>query len=117
QSRRHFFGAASEAMRRILVESARRKRRLKRGGDLQRVPLVETQVACDTTDDDLLAINEALTRLEATDPESAELVKLRYFSGFTNEEAAQLLGVSPRTAERLWAYARAWLLNDLRGEV
>jgi RNA polymerase sigma factor (TIGR02999 family) len=114
QSRRHFFGAAAEAMRRILVESARRKRRLKRGGNLRRVPLEETQVASDTTDQDLLALDEALSKLEATDAESAELVKLRYFSGLTNEQAADLLGVSPRTAERIWTYARSWLLSELR---
>jgi RNA polymerase sigma factor (TIGR02999 family) len=114
QSRRHFFGAAGEAMRRILVDSARRRGRLKRGGNLRRVPLDETQIATDTSDQDLLALDEALAKLEAVDAESAELVKLRYFSGLTNDQAAELLGVSPRTAERLWAYARSWLLNELR---
>jgi RNA polymerase sigma factor (TIGR02999 family) len=114
QSRRHFFGAASEAMRRILVESARRRRRLKRGGDRRRVDLAEALIVVETVNEDLLALDEALARLETADPEAAELVKLRYFSGLTNVQAAELLEVSPRTAERLWTYARSWLLEELR---
>jgi RNA polymerase sigma factor (TIGR02999 family) len=89
---------------------------LKRGGNLRRVPLDQTQVAGETTDQDLLALDEALAKLETSDPQSAELVKLRYFSGLTNDQAAELLGVSPRTAERLWTYARSWLLSELRPE-
>jgi RNA polymerase sigma factor (TIGR02999 family) len=111
-NRRHFFAAAAEAMRRVLVESARRKQRVKHGGGRRRVDL---DAVAATPDDDLLALHEALTRLEAEAPVRAELVKLRYFAGLTMPEAAAALGVSLATAERYWTYARAWLyaaLND-----
>jgi RNA polymerase sigma factor (TIGR02999 family) len=107
-SRGHFFGAAAEAMRRILVESARRKRAPKHGGDLRRQPLDPDSIAVSGTDDDLLALDEALTKLAATDPEVAELVKLRYFAGLTIPQAANQLQISPRTADAWWSYAKAW---------
>ncbi len=107
--RGHFFAAAAEAMRRILVESARRKASLKRGGDMQRLPL--DGLAASEPDDaaNLLALDEALERLALADPQAAELVKLRYFAGLTMEEAAELLGMSPRSAYYAWSYARSWL--------
>jgi RNA polymerase sigma factor (TIGR02999 family) len=108
-SRGHFFAAAAEAMRRILVESARRKRRLKRGGGLARLPLEEAELLAPEPSEDVLALDEALTELAATDRAAAALVQLRYFGGLSIPDAAQALGVSPRTAERLWAFARAWL--------
>jgi RNA polymerase sigma factor (TIGR02999 family) len=108
-SRGHFFAAAAEAMRRILVESARRKGRKKHGGDLQRVELGESDLATTTSDEHLLAINEALERLAQEDPQAAELVKLRFFAGFSITEAAEILGVSRTTAYEQWTYARAWL--------
>jgi RNA polymerase sigma factor (TIGR02999 family) len=111
-SRGHFFAAAAEAMRRILVENARRKRRPKHGGDRQRVALDEAQAILDPRDD-LLALDEALSRLAAQEPVKAELVKLRYFAGLTLEEAAAVLGISPATAKRYWAVARAWLFAAL----
>jgi RNA polymerase sigma factor (TIGR02999 family) len=107
--RRHFFGAAAEAMRRILVESARRRHSQKRGGGMAREPLEALEVAAPQAPDELLALDEALGELNAADPGAAELVKLRYFAGLSIPEAAEILGVSPRTADRLWAYARAWL--------
>lgn len=113
-SRRHFFAAAAEAMRRILVDNARRKQSLKRGGELERQPLDESAVAAPDAPDELLAVHEALDRLSTSDPQAAELVKLRYFSGLTAAEAADVLSISPRTADRLWAYARAWLLRELQ---
>jgi RNA polymerase sigma factor (sigma-70 family) len=112
-SRRHFFAAAAEAMRRILVESARRKRCLKRGGGLVRRDLLVDQVASLERPELLLALDEALGRLADTSPQAAELVKLRYFAGFSNAEAAALLGISPRKANQVWAYARAWLVEEL----
>jgi len=112
--RGHFFAAAAEAMRRILVENARRKMRLKRGGDLERVPFDGLDVASAARDDQVLAVSESLDRLAAHDPEAAELIKLRFFIGMPNIEAAALLGIPERTAKRRWAYARAWLLEDLR---
>ena len=117
-SRGHFFAAAAEAMRRILVENARRKGRRKRGGDLTRCNLdaVAEQVAVPETREDLLALDEALTRLAAVDPQAAQLVQLRYFAGLSIPDAAQTLGVSPRTADRLWAFARVWLLREISGE-
>jgi len=102
-------------MRRILVEAARRKLADKRGGGRGRVPLEEAEVAAPERSDDLLALNDALTALERVEPRAAELVKLRYFAGMTIPEAAELLGVSPRTADTLWAYARAWLSDHLQG--
>jgi RNA polymerase sigma factor (TIGR02999 family) len=112
-SRGHFFAAAAEAMRRILVESARRRRADKRGGGWQRLELLEAELAVDSTGDDLFAVDEALLRLAADEPEAARLVQLRFFAGLTLDEAAQNLGLSPRTAYRQWAYARAWLRREL----
>ena len=113
--RGHFFAAAAEAMRRILIESARRRLSLKRGGDRVREDDVSHLVTPERPED-LLALDEALDRLAAGNPEAAELVKLRYFAGFTNAEAAALLGMSPRKADQVWAYARAWLREDLEGD-
>ena len=112
--RAHFFGAAAEAMRRILVDNARRKRAVKRGGGGQRFELNAEQVQAHIESEDLLALDEALGRLETAEPEVAQLVKLRYFAGMTIPEAAATLGVAPRTADAWWAYARAWLLGELR---
>jgi RNA polymerase sigma factor (TIGR02999 family) len=114
--RAHFCAAAAEAMRRILVESARGKRRLKRGGDRARQD-VEIDLACEHRPQTLLAVDEALDRLAAASPQAAELVKLRFFAGFTNAETASLLGVSPRKANQVWAYARAWLREEIGDEV
>lgn len=111
-SRRHFFAAAAEAMRRILVESARRKQRLKHGGGQVR-DHEEMDIAGPERPERLLALDEALVRLSATNPQAAELVKLRYFAGSNNVEAASLLEVSPRKANQIWAYARAWLREEL----
>ncbi len=111
--RGHFFAAAAEAMRRILVESARRKGRVKRGGGHRRVDLGEFAVTGDAPADEVLALDEALTRLAADDPQAAELVKLRYFAGLTLDDAAAVLGISTATAYRHWAYARAWLHDQL----
>src|SRR5262249_34093077 len=107
-NRGHFFAAAAEAMRRILVENARRKRGLKPGGDLQRQPLDPDGIAAPEVADDLLALDEALTRLAETEPRVAELVKLRYFTGLTVPQAAAQLQISPRTADAWWSYAKAW---------
>jgi RNA polymerase sigma factor (TIGR02999 family) len=107
-SRWHFFAAAGEAMRRILVENARRRQRLKHGGGRRRVPL-NADPAVEPPDDQLLALDEGLEELARTEPQTAELVKRHYFAGLTLEQAAESLGLSPRTGYRLWAYARAWL--------
>jgi RNA polymerase sigma factor (TIGR02999 family) len=115
-SRGHFFAAAAEAMRRILVENARRKGRHKHGGQRARQELQESQLAAPSAPDDLLALDEALTRLAEKDATAAELVKLRYFAGLTGADAARALGLAPRTADRLWAYGRAWLRRELSGE-
>jgi RNA polymerase sigma factor (TIGR02999 family) len=112
-SRGHFFAAAAEAMRRILVDNARRKRSRKRGGDRVRLDLDQFTAATSERLDDVLEIDAALARLAAADPQAAELVKLRYFAGLSVPEAAAVLGVSPRSADLLWAYARAWLLRYL----
>jgi RNA polymerase sigma factor (TIGR02999 family) len=112
--RGHFFAAVAEAMRRILVEQARRKGRARHGGGQRRVDLDESGVAAKSADDDLLAIDEALTRLAELDPKRAELVKLRFFAGLTMPEAAVALGISLATAERHWAFARTWLYAELR---
>ena len=114
--RRHFFGAAAEAMRRILVENARRKKRLKRGGQMERVELEESHLPAPLPDDELLALDEALDRFAQVDPRAAELVKLCFFVGLTQEQAAKEMGVSVSTAERTWAYARAWLFRAIRGD-
>jgi RNA polymerase sigma factor (TIGR02999 family) len=115
-SRGHFFAAAAEAMRRILVEQARRKRRLKRGGECERRDLDDLEIAVQGPCDDLLALDEALTGLAQKHPEKAELVKLRYFAGLTVSEAAAVLGISTSTADRHWTYARAWLFRRLAPE-
>lgn len=112
--RRHFFAAASEAMRRILVENARRKQSLKRGGELVREELDELVLVGPEPEDGICELDEALKELEEADPEAAELVSLRYFVGLTSLQAAEVLNVSPRTADRIWEYARAWLLKKLR---
>ncbi len=112
-SRGHFFAAAAEAMRRILVDRARCKGRLKRGGHGQRISLSDIQVALDTPPDDLLAVNEALESLSAEYPDCAQLVKLRFFAGMAHGEAAAVLGIPRRTADRHWAFARAWLFQKL----
>jgi RNA polymerase sigma factor (TIGR02999 family) len=114
-SRGHFFAAAAEAMRRILVEQARRKRRSKHGGDLQRVDLDEALCVSDAPSEDLVTLDIVLTRLEAIDPLAAKLVKLRYFTGLSMPEAAKALGISLRTAERNWTYAKTWLHRELGG--
>jgi RNA polymerase sigma factor (TIGR02999 family) len=115
-SRGHFFAAAAEAMRRILVENVRRKRSLKRGGDWIRKEFDEMQLAAPEPDEDLLALDEALNRLAVRDPVKAELVKLRYFAGMTIEEAAVVLGVSSATAKRYWTWARIWLYQQIASE-
>ena len=116
-SRGHFFAAAAEAMRRILVEQARRKQALKRGGGQERQALDQIEITVPEMSDDLLALDEALSQLAVADAQAAELVKLRYFSGLTIKQAADLLGISPRTADHLWTYARAWLLQKIQGAV
>ncbi len=115
-SRGHFFAAAAEAMRRILVESARRKASLKHGGDRQRVDLDHAHCAADSPSLDILALNEALTKLAETEPAKAELVKLRFFAGLTMPEAAAALGVSLATAERHWTFARSWLYAEINDD-
>jgi RNA polymerase sigma factor (TIGR02999 family) len=111
--RAHFFGAAAEAMRRILIENARRKSAQRHGGGQQRVDIEEADIAPPVKDDQLLAVNDALEKLAAIDPAKAELVKLRYFVGMTIPEAADILGISEPTAKRHWAYARAWLYREI----
>jgi RNA polymerase sigma factor (TIGR02999 family) len=112
-SRGHFFAAAAEAMRRILVENARRRRSRKRGGELQRIDLPELARWAANDPIDLVALDEALRKFEALYPEKAQVIKLRFFAGCSLEETAQLLGISRATAERRWAYARAWLFGQL----
>jgi RNA polymerase sigma factor (TIGR02999 family) len=113
-SRGHFFAAAAEAMRRILVDSARRTASRKRGGDLERRDMEEMEFAASHRSDDVVAVDEALTELATVDAAAADLVKLRYFGGLTAEEAAEALEISPRTADRLWTFARSWLFRKLR---
>jgi RNA polymerase sigma factor (TIGR02999 family) len=113
-NRRHFFAAAAEAMRRILVENARRKKSLKHGGAMARQEMDPSDVAAPEPDPDLLALDEALSKFAVVDPQAAELVQLRYFAGLTIKQAADVLGVSPRTADFFWSYARAWLRSELR---
>ena len=115
-SRGHFFGAAAEAMRRILVENSRQKRRLKHGGDWQRLSLAAVDPAAESPPVDVLALDDALTDLDREHPQKAQLVKLRYFAGLTLDEAAAALDISTATADRHWRYARAWLAQRLRGE-
>ncbi len=114
RDRGHFFAAAAAAMRRILIDSARRRHAQKRGGECQREPL--DAVAAPEPDGELLALDEALARLAVADPVKARLVELRYFVGLTGEQAAEVLGISPTTADRYWAYARAWLQAEVRGD-
>jgi RNA polymerase sigma factor (TIGR02999 family) len=114
-SRGHFFAAAAGAMRRIMVENARRKEREKHGGDLNRVDLDEANLAIDTSDENLLAVNESLDLLAKKDAQAAELVKLRYFAGFSVSEAAEVIGIPRSTAYAQWAYARAWLRCKVEG--
>jgi RNA polymerase sigma factor (TIGR02999 family) len=114
-SRGHFFGAAAEAMRRILVENARRKRAVKHAGERVRVSLEGLDLADESPPEQLLALDEALTRLAAEDPQKAELVKLRFFTGLSIEATAQALAISPATAKRWWTFARAWLHREVEG--
>src|SRR5438067_1962382 len=114
ENRAHFFGAAAEAMRRILVESARRKKRLKHGGELERVDVHAVDLPLPMPDDELLALDEALDRLVTVDARAAEVVKLCFFVGLTQEQAAKELGLSLATAERRWSFARAWLFREMR---
>src|SRR5262245_39752349 len=111
--RGHFFAAAAEAMRRILVESARRKKRVKHGGEQKRVDLLESDLTTAAQPDEILALDEALTRLTAEDPEAAQVVHLHFFVGLPIEDVAETLGVSRATAYRQWSYARAWLRNAI----
>ena len=113
QNRAHFFGAAAEVMRRILIETARRKSRLKRGGDLLRLNVDQIELAATTPDEKVLLIDEALEKLEVQDPEKTRVVVLKFFDGRTNQEVAESMGVSERTVERHWAYAKAWLFQSI----
>jgi len=114
KSRGHFFGAAAEAMRRILIDQARRKQSEKHGGGLERQDLAETLITAPEPSVDILAVSEAIERFERIDPVAAELVKLRYYAGLTIPEAAESLGISTTTADRYWAYARSWLHAELK---
>jgi RNA polymerase sigma factor (TIGR02999 family) len=116
ENRAHFFAAAAEAMRRILIDKARRKRALCHGGGQQRVDLEQVDVASTSDDDQLLAVNEALDKLASQNKAQAELVKLRYFVGMTVDEAADALGIARRTANNYWAHARAWLFRELKSQ-
>ena len=115
QNRAHFFSAAAEAMRRILIDRARSRRAMRHGGGQARVNVDDVEVAAaEQSDDHFLALHEALGKFAEREPEKAELVKLRYFLGLTNEQAAQALGISEPTAKRWWAYSRAWLLQEIK---
>ena len=116
KSRTYFFGAAAEAMRRILIDNARRKKRLKRGGQLQRVDIDRVSLGDDPvgpSTDELIALDDALAKLHGEDSTKAEIIKLRYFAGLNVDQTAKVLGVSPKTVKRHWAYARAWLLCEM----
>ena len=115
-SRGHFFAAAAESMRRILVEKARRKSRVKHGGEMVRQDLDDDAIETPEVHEDLLTLDAALDRLKVEDAQGASLVQLRYFGGLSIPDAAELLGISPRTADRLWAFARAWLRREIAGE-
>jgi RNA polymerase sigma factor (TIGR02999 family) len=112
--RGHFFAAAAEAMRRILIDRARRKRAVRHGGDQQHVDIQEVDVASPSDEDQLIAVSDALDKLATQQKVEAELVKLRYFVGMTNDEVADVLGISPRTAKYYWTHARAWLFQEIR---
>lgn len=114
QNRAHFFAAAAEAMRRILVDHARGRQAHKRGGDLERQSLDASELAAPGPAEEIVALDEALIRLKQVEPEAAQVVQLRYFAGLSLPEIARMLGISPRTADRQWAYARAWLHRELR---
>ena len=114
-SRGHFFSAAAEAMRRILVENARRRRQLERGAGFHKAEVDEIAIVADNIQEDLIALDEALTKLTGTDPQAARLIQLRYFVGLSIPDAAKALDISPRTADRLWAFARAWLHREISG--
>jgi RNA polymerase sigma factor (TIGR02999 family) len=116
-SRRHFFAAAAEAMRRVLVENARRKRRLKHGGELQRVDIADIDLPSPMPDEELIALDAALANLQNVNAKAAELVQLCFFTGLTQAEAGEQLGISTATAERTWAFARAWLFNEVKQEL
>ncbi len=116
-SRGHFFAAAAEAMRRILVEQARRRETIKAGGQIQRVELPEVEPAIDGPTMDLLALDDALRKLEEKDPRKSQLIKLRFFAGLSNQQAAEVLGISPSTADLDWAYAKCWLRVEMSGKV
>jgi len=116
QNRAHFFGAAAEAMRRILVENARRKSRLKRGGGQVRLDIESLDLAATTPDDKILLMDEALEQLQAEDAEKAHIVVLKFFGGLTNQEVAENLRVTERTVERQWAYAKAWLFQRIKAQ-
>ncbi|HEX4343356.1 MAG TPA: sigma-70 family RNA polymerase sigma factor [Verrucomicrobiae bacterium] len=117
QNRAHFFGAAAEAMRRILVENARRKSRLKRGAGQTRLDIEGLDLEATTPDDKVLLMDEALELLKAEDPEKARIVVLKFFGGLTNQEVAESLGVTERTVERQWAYAKAWLFQKIKAQL
>jgi len=117
QNRAHFFGEASEAMRRILIENARRKSRLKRGGGLVRLDIDELDLAATATDDRILLINDALEQLEMENPEMARVVVLKFFGGLSNQETAETIGVARRTVERQWTFAKAWLFRCIRKQM
>ncbi len=116
QNRAHFFGAAAEAMRRILIDRARKRQAVRHGGGQERLDIHDLEIAAPAQDDELLAVNDALDRFAALDPEKAQLVKLRYFAGLTIEDTATALSISPATAKRWWTYARAWLFKELQSE-
>ena len=115
-NRAHFFSAAAEAMRRILIDNARRKRALRHGGGQQRIEMEGVEIAAPGGDDEMLAVNEALEKLASQNKVEAELIKLRYFVGMTLDEAAEALGISPRSADNYWAHARAWLFREIKSE-
>jgi RNA polymerase sigma factor (TIGR02999 family) len=116
QNRAHFYGAAAEAMRRILIENARRKSRLKRGGDQMRLDIEHVELAETTPEEKILLIDDAVERLQSHDPERARVVVLKFFGGFTNQEVATSMGVTERTVERHWAFAKAWLFQKIRAQ-
>ena len=116
ESRRHFFAAAAQAMRRILIESARTRKRLKRGGDRRRLPANLAELAETHNFEEIVAVDDAIRRLEEEDPQAAEIVRLRFFAGLSVNQTAEVLACSPRTVAREWTYARAWLFRVLQGE-